>query len=481
MKEKFKYVPKEQRKKILLICDDIRVTSGVATVAREMVINTAHHFNWVNIAGSITHPEKGKRLDVSADTNTNAGINDASVILYPTDGYGDSMLIRQLIELEKPDAIFLITDPRYFAWLFQIENEIRKHIPIIYLNIWDDYPAPQYNQAYYESCDALLGISKQTVNINKIVLGDKAKTKIIKYVPHGLNENVYFPIDEKHEKYSELQTFKKQLFKDKEMDFVLFFNSRNIRRKQIPDTLAAFRMFLDKLPKEKADKCAIVLHTEMMSDHGTDLIAVKEYLFEDCYPNAVVFHTDIVSPEVMNMLYNSSDAQILLTSNEGWGLSLTEALLVGNPIIANVTGGMQDQMRFENNGKWIDFDSDFPSNHTGLVKDHGKWAFPVFPSSRSIQGSIPTPYIWDDRCNAEDAAIQIENVYNLNRVERKALGLKGREWATSNEAGFTSEKMSNRIIEAIDELFATWKPREKFELINANEFKAKTLKHKLVY
>jgi hypothetical protein len=183
----------------------------------------------------------------------------------------------------------------------------------------------------------------------------------------------------------------------------------------------------------------------------------------------------------MNLLYNSSDAQILLTSNEGWGLSLTEALLTGNPIIANVTGGMQDQMRFENNGEWIDFDSDFPSNHTGLVKDHGEWAFPVFPTNRSIQGSIPTPYIWDDRCNAEDAAIQIENVYNLSKAERKALGLKGREWATGNEAGFTSEKMSNRIIEAIDELFATWKPREKFELINANEFKAKTLKHKLVY
>mgnify|MGYP003335272251 CR=1 FL=1 len=41
----------------------------------------------------------------------------------------------------------------------------------------------------------------KTVNINKIVLGDKAKTKIIKYVPHGLNENIFFTIDEKHEKY----------------------------------------------------------------------------------------------------------------------------------------------------------------------------------------------------------------------------------------------------------------------------------------
>jgi hypothetical protein len=46
------------------------------------------------------------------------------------------------------------------------------------LNIWDDYPAPMYNQAFYESCDALLGISKQTVNINKLVLGKKQKEKL---------------------------------------------------------------------------------------------------------------------------------------------------------------------------------------------------------------------------------------------------------------------------------------------------------------
>ena len=65
MKEKFAPLPQNERKKILLICDDIRVHSGVATVAREMVINTAHHFNWVNVAGSINHPEKGKRFDLS--------------------------------------------------------------------------------------------------------------------------------------------------------------------------------------------------------------------------------------------------------------------------------------------------------------------------------------------------------------------------------------------------------------------------------
>ncbi len=102
------------------------------------------------------------------------GITDSSVILYPVDGYGNPELLHQLIQIEKPDAIMLVTDPRYFIWLFAMENEIRKDIPITYLNIWDDYPAPLYNRPYYEACDLLMGISKQTVNINNIVLGDKA-------------------------------------------------------------------------------------------------------------------------------------------------------------------------------------------------------------------------------------------------------------------------------------------------------------------
>jgi glycosyltransferase involved in cell wall biosynthesis len=477
MNSSFAYLPQNERKKILLLCDDIRVHSGVATVARELVLNTAQHFNWVNVGGAIQHPEAGKRLDLSEDTNKNTGLTDSSVTLYPVNGYGDANLIRQLINIEKPDAIFLITDPRYFIWLFQVENELRKRTPIVYLNIWDDYPAPMYNHAYYESCDALLAISKQTKNINELVLGDKAKNKIIEYVPHGLNHDIFKPLDKND---PQLKEFKKNIFKGKEYDFVLFFNSRNIRRKQIPDTLLAYKLFIDQLPIEQAKKCAFVLHTQVVDDNGTDLEAVRELLLTGDQYN-IIFTPGNMDPYNMSLLYNSTDAQILLTNNEGWGLSLTEALLTGRPIIANVTGGMQDQMRFSIDDKWINFNADLPSNHTGAIKEHGEWAFPVYPTNRSLQGSPLTPYIWDDRCNAEDAAEQILKVYNLGKEERQSRGLKGREWALSDEAGFTGEKMGQKVINILDHLFKTWKPREKYEFINVNEVKDKVVPHKLVY
>jgi len=481
MNKDFKYLPPNKRKKILLICDDIRVHSGIATVGKEIVLHTAQHFNWVQIAGAIKHPDKGKVFDLSQSINQETGLTDSNVKIFPVDGYGNIELVRQTIKQEKPDALMLITDPRYFMWLFNAEGEIRKNIPIMYLNIWDDYPAPLYNKAFYESCDLLMGISKQTVNINKVVLGDKVKNKVIKYLPHGLNHKVYRPL-ETTEELDAMEKMKLDLFGKDEVDFVLFFNSRNIRRKQIPDAMWAFRMFLDSLPKEKADKCRFLLHTEKIHEAGTDLEAINELLFEEKYPNAIVIDEKRWSTQQLNLLYNMTDCQILLTSNEGWGLTLTEAMLAGNPIIANVTGGMQDQMRFiDEDGKWFTPSPEIPSNNTGRYKRCGKWAFPCYPTSRSIQGSPVTPYIWDDRCKAEDAADRIREVYDLGKEKRKEIGAKAREWCLSEEAGFTAEHQGKRFIEFANELFNTWEPREAFEVINADEDIRKIQTHNLVY
>ncbi len=462
------YIPQSDRKKILLLCDDIRMTSGISTMAREIVVGTAHHFNWVNIGGAITHPEEGKKLDICASTNEYAEIEDASVFIYPVKGYGTIEFLRQIIQLEKPDALMMFTDPRYWIWLFQHEQEIRKQLPIIYLNIWDDLPYPMYNKAYYESCDALFAISKQTENINRVVLGDLAEEKVIKYVPHGINEKLFFPITEDKSEYLALQEFKKQLFGNKEYDFALLYNARNIRRKSTPDLMLAWKIFLDQLPKEKADKCALVMHTQLKDEHGTDLAAVKDMIFGSEGGN-VIFSQHKHPAQIMNLLYNATDGCALISSNEGWGLSLTEAMMCGKPIIATVTGGMQDQMRFEDeNHEWIKFTPEFGSNHRGKYKDHGSWAFPVFPSTLSIVGSIPTPYIYDDRVSSEDIAKQIANLYKY-KTERpdlyEMICKHAHEWVISDESMMSARWMSKNIIDGIEETFEKWQPRYAYELI----------------
>ena len=182
----------------------------------------------------------------------------------------------------------------------------------------------------------------------------------------------------------------------------------------------------------------------------------------------------------MNGLYNLADLTLLISSNEGWGLSLTESMMAGTMIAPNVTGGMQDQCRFEDeNGNWVKLSKEFPSNHRGTYKKCGKWAEPIFPNNISLAGSPPTPYIFDDRCSPEDVCEAIFNVYSLSPEERKERGLAGREWAISKEAGFTGVTMSNRIIEAIDKTFDKFTPREQFDLIKVGDRPSVIVEHKL--
>ena len=165
--------------------------------------------------------------------------------------------------------------------------------------------------------------------------------------------NYIFGILEKNS--PELNDFlKKSPFPKK--DFTLLFNSRNIRRKQIPDTILAWRLFTEQLTPKERKNVQIILKTDPISQHGTDLIAIIEYFSEmdPEYLHDIIIDNSNYSTAQMNCLYNIADGVILLSSAEGWGLSLTEAMLTGTPFIANVTGGMQDQMRFiDNEGNWF--------------------------------------------------------------------------------------------------------------------------------
>ncbi len=172
----------------------------------------------------------------------------------------------------------------------------------------------------------------------------------------------------------------------------------------------------------------------------------------------------------MNYLYNMSDCHMFMTDNEGWGLGLTESLMTGKMIIAPVQGGMQDQMRFEDeNGDWIDFTTEHPSNVDGKYKKCGEWAMPIFPKTRSTKGSPITPYIFSSQCTVEDASIALMKVYKMGPKERQKRGLAGRKWVKSQEAGFTAEIMGQRFIDNINILFKNFKPQSRFRVIKIDD------------
>ena len=483
------YIKKEERKTILFLADDMRLPSGIGTQTRELILKNAHRYNFVHVGAAINHPEAGKILDISADINKELNITDSSVLIYPYNGYGDPDLVRLLLQRHKVDAIVHFTDPRYWIWLYRMAAEIRQLIPIVYYHIWDDLPAPHYNRPYYESCDLLMGISKQSNNIARLVLGkgnyvdlDKDPTKEeltnhlpkVSFVPHGIDHTKFYPLDRDH---ADVVKMRSQLFGDDKPEFVLFYNNRNIRRKMTSDAILAFKMFYDKLPEDNKPNVRFVLHTQSVDENGTDLPAVIDAICPDIADKIHITDTRL-SQQELNALYNSCDVVINIASNEGWGLSSTEGMMTGRVLINNVTGGLQDQCRFEaEDGNWINFDDDFGSNHGKRFTNHGVWVKPVFPAAVNLQGSVQTPYIFDDRCDVRDVAEAIMEWYNVEADKRVEYGMVGREWALSDEAGFTAERMAERFADKIDLLLQNWTPPQRFKLYNVktqlNKFKNK--------
>ena len=269
------------KKKILLLSDDLRMTSGVGTMSKEFVLGTIHHYDWVQVGGAIKHPEEGKIVDMNDTIRKETGVKDAYLKIYQVSGYGNEQLLRQLMDIEKPDAILHYTDPRFWGWLYEMEHELRQNIPIFYYNIWDDWPAPQYNENFYESCDLIMNISKQTVSIVKEVAKKKPRTDWDNtYLPHGINVKYFYPISKFDEEYEKVELMRKQLTDD-DIEFIIFYNNRNIRRKLPGDVIIAFKHFCDQLSKEEADKCCLLMHTQPRDENGTDLPIVASTLAPD--------------------------------------------------------------------------------------------------------------------------------------------------------------------------------------------------------
>ena len=228
------------KKKILLLSDDLRLSSGVGTMSKEIVFGTLHEYDWFQVGAAIDHPEAGKLVDLSEQVKKDIrpDVKDPYLKILPCSGYGNQDMIRELMKHEQPDAIMIYTDPRFWDWLFHMEHEVRQQIPIFYYNIWDDLPYPMWNEPFYESVDLLMNISKQTNNIVKNVRKEiPVEDWQCTYVPHGIDESKYYPIGEEHEEFADMNAWFDNQLHSMNPEYVIFYNNRNIRRKQPADII----------------------------------------------------------------------------------------------------------------------------------------------------------------------------------------------------------------------------------------------------
>jgi len=473
----YKYLEKDKRKKILILSDDLRTHSGIGTMTKEIVRQTCHRYNYVQLGAAINHPEKGKKASVAEDFEKETGYKDLSIDIYASDGYGNPDILRQLILQENPDAIMIYTDPRYWEWLFRIEYEIRRKIPIFYYNIWDDTPPPYYNKSYYKSCDLLMNISRQTHALVKEVLSGncfdlstnkdqepfKEHNTIVSYVPHGINTKIYKPLTDKEIKQSKVYELLNNMLDLKKDDMVFFANNRNIRRKKLSDVIWSFNEF--SKAHNHNPKYKLIIHTDPIDKNGTDLIAVKKTLAPDAH---IYFSSKKLNEVELNVLYNIVDVTINIACAEGFGLTTAESLATETPIVVNVTGGLQDQCGFmKDDGTLLtinDYDKYFLTNADCIYSLHGEWVFPIFPSVRTMVGSIPTPYIYESLIANEDLIDIFEDISTYTKAELKYKGKLGREFILREDIGMSAKEMGNGFIRSMDYTLDKFQPRTKYEI-----------------
>ena len=416
------------KKKILTLSDHPLSLSGVGTQTRyvcEALLKTGR-YSIISLGGAIKHQNYNPVLVEPYKEDWRC---------IPVDGYGTQEQIRSILRTEKIDAVWIMTDPRFWGWLWAMENEIRPLCPIIYYHVWDNYPYPHFNKPYYDSNDHIATISKVTDDIVRTVSPDVDCT----YLPHAVNGDVFKPYSDE-----QIQDLREKNFSVNDDDkFIFFWNNRNARRKQSGTLIWWFKEWLDK--NDLHDKAQLIMHTDPRDQHGQDLHHIIEHL--GLKKNQVLLSINKVTPEQLAALYNMVDCTINISDAEGFGLATLESLSCATPIIATLTGGLQEQVT--NGVEWFGF---------GLT-----------PTSKSIIGSQDVPYIYEDRTSKEQFMTALSKMYNMTPESRRLMGMKGRQHVLKNYNFDNFEKQWVELMDNCLEKNGSWEERKQYNGIYFGE------------
>lgn len=405
--------------KVLTLSDHPLSPSGVGTQTKYVIeaLLKSGKFEVLSLGGAMKHRDY---------TPTVVDPYGEDWRIIPVDGYGTQEMIRSVIRNERPDILWFMTDPRFYEWLWEMENEIRPLIPMVYYHVWDNKPLPMFNKKFYESNDHIATISRIT---HECVQGVAPETNS-SYLPHAVDSQYFYPrtLEQKRE-------LRNQIVPKEDQDkFIVFWNNRNARRKQSGTLLWWWKEWLDK--RDLSDKAQMIMHTNPFDVHGQNLNQIAEEL--GMVGREVVFSTNKIALDKMYSLYTIADCTVNIADAEGFGLATLESLACGTPIIVNMTGGLQEQ----------------------VMGQDGPFGFPIYPMAKSIIGSQQVPYIFEDRISKEQLHSALDKMYALSTEERHELGIKGAKHVENNYNFEQFGKKWVNLMSKIHEEHGSWETRK---------------------
>lgn len=410
--------------KVLTLSDHPMSPSGVGTQTRYMIeglLNTGN-YEVRSFGGAIAHNDYKPQVSDKYGEDW---------IIFPVDGYGTQHTVKGICEQWKPDVLWFMTDPRFYPWLWDIDNEIRCNVPMIYYHVWDNHPYPTFNKSFYDSNDLIASISKVTDDCVRNVSPDVECV----YLPHAVPDGVF-----RKKSHEEIEQYKKEALPPTAKDkFIFFWNNRNAKRKQSGTLLWWFNDFLQEVGHDKA---MLVMHTDPGDPHGQDLHAIVNHLgLADPLHQNVLLSVQKYPLEVMADIYNIADCTINISDAEGFGLATLESLACGTPIIVNMTGGLQEQ-----------------------VTDGENWfGIGLEPASRSIIGSQDVPWIYEDRIAKRDFIDALKKMMDMTPEEREKMGDLGRSHIDKNYNFKNYTRTWDVVIRDLHERLGSWDNRKGYD------------------
>lgn len=155
----------------------------------------------------------------------------------------------------------------------------------------------------------------------------EAKLRVIE---HGCDSSSFHPMPDEERRILR----KRHMGIDDPRTFVVVNVNRNLPRKDLPRCIQAFKEFRKRVPNSM-----LYLHCEPR-EYGTDLIRCCRMLGVNAAAREVIFPEGLrladggFPVDALNGIYNMADAFITTTLGEGWGLTITEAMAAGLPVVA---------------------------------------------------------------------------------------------------------------------------------------------------
>lgn len=418
--------------KILTLGDHPFSPTGVGIQSRHFIeglLNT-EKYSVVSLGGAIKHVNKNPI--VTEQWGEDWKIFPVGGNGKPEEYFGTPEILRSVLRTERPDIVWIMTDPKWYKWLWDMEDEVRPLAPIVYYHVWDNYPAPYFNKNSYLSNDFIATISKLTHDVvNKV-----APEVNSRYIPHTVDTEVFKKIDEQ-----QIAEFKKNSL-GVEDKFVFFWNNRNARRKMSASVLWWFSEFAKEVGE---DKVCMIMHTDPADPYGSDL----SHLLSACDSTngQVLISNSKYPPNELAMIYNMADCTINIADAEGFGLATLESLACETPIIVNMTGGLQEQ-----------------------VTDGENWfGVGIVPASQALNSSQGVPYIYEDRVSKKDFIASLHEIYNMTPAERRRLGSQGREHVLSNYGFDSFNKSWDELMTEVYNTCGSWDTRKGYNTWGVEE------------